>query len=263
MGILSGKTALVTGGSRGIGRGIAERLGRDGALVAVHYGSNEAAAEETVAGIVAGGGRAFAVGAELGVDGDVEKLVAGLDAGLGTAPGARRESAEEWALDILVHNAGLNFMGRPIEVLTPEEFDRMIAVNVKAPFFLTQALLPRMREGGRIINISSVSTRVASSGGSIGYPLTKGALDVFSRTLAKYLGPRGITVNAVGVGFTHTDMTADALADPAHWESTVSRTALGRVGRAADIADAVAFLASDDARWITGTKVDVSGGVSL
>ncbi|MFE7117367.1 SDR family NAD(P)-dependent oxidoreductase [Streptomyces sp. NPDC057654] len=259
MGNLSGKTALVTGGSRGIGRGIAERLGRDGALVAVHYGSNAAAAEETVASIVAKGGRAFAVGAELGVDGDVEKLVAGLDAGLG----AREETAEKPALDILVHNAGLNFMGRPIEVLTPEEFDRMVAVNVKAPFFLTQALLPRMREGGRIINISSVSTRVASSGGSIGYPLTKGALDVFSRTLAKHLGPRGITVNAVGVGFTHTDMTAGALADPAHRESTVSRTALGRVGQAADIADAVAFLASDDARWITGTKVDVSGGVGL
>ncbi|MEV0280805.1 SDR family oxidoreductase [Streptomyces sp. NPDC050610] len=252
---LSGKVALVTGGSRGIGRSIAERLARDGALVAVHYGSSEAAAEETTAGIAADGGQAFTVGAELGVSGDVEKLVAGLDEGLA----ARGESA----LDILVHNAGLNFMGRPIEVLTPEEFDRMVAVNVKAPFFLTQRLLPRMREGGRIINISSVSTRVASSGGSIGYPLTKGALDVFSRTLAKYLGPRGITVNAVGVGFTRTDMTADALADPAHLESTVGRTALGRVGRAADIADAVAFLASDDARWITGTKVDVSGGVNL
>jgi NAD(P)-dependent dehydrogenase (short-subunit alcohol dehydrogenase family) len=104
---------------------------------------------------------------------------------------------------------------------------------------------------------------VASSGGSIGYPLTKGALDVFSRTLAKYLGPRGITVNAVEVGFTHTDMTAGALADPAHVERNIGLTALGRIGEVPDIADAVAFLASDDARWITGTKIDVTGGVNL
>jgi 3-oxoacyl-[acyl-carrier protein] reductase len=255
MGKLSGKVALVTGSSRGIGRGIAERLARDGALVAVHYGSNEAAAKETAATITEAGGRAFLVGAELGVPGDADTLAAGLEAGLrahGTA-----------TLDILVHNAGINYMGRPIEVLTPEEFDRMIAVNVKAPFFLTQRLLPRLRDGGRIINISSVSTRVASSGGSIGYPLTKGALDVFSHALAKYLGPRGITVNAVGVGYTQTDMTADALADPAHVRRNISLTALGRLGQVPDIADAVAFLASDDARWITGTKIDVAGGVNL
>ncbi|MEV7598197.1 SDR family NAD(P)-dependent oxidoreductase [Kitasatospora sp. NPDC089797] len=166
LGKLDGRTALVTGSSRGIGRGIAERLARDGALVAVHYGSNRSAAEDTAAAVTAAGGRAFTVGAELGVPGDVDTLAAGLEAGL-------REHGEE-ALDILVHNAGLTIMGRPIEVLTPEEFDRMIAVNVKAPFFLTQRLLPRLRDGGRIINISSVSTRTASAHG-IGYPLTKGA----------------------------------------------------------------------------------------
>ncbi|WP_031465859.1 SDR family NAD(P)-dependent oxidoreductase [Sciscionella sediminilitoris] len=255
MGNLSGKIALVTGSSRGIGRGIAERLARDGALVGVHYGNNEAAAKETAALISAAGGRAFIVGAELGVPGDMDTLMAGLVAGL--------EAHGESAIDILVHNAGLNFMGRSIEVLTPEEFDRMIAVNVRAPFFLTQRLLPRLREGGRIINISSVSTRVASSGDSIGYPLSKGALDVFSHALAKYLGPRRITVNAVGVGYTDTDMTAEVLADPAHVERNIGRTALGRIGQVPDIADAVAFLASDEARWITGTKLDVSGGVGL
>ncbi|GHE09559.1 hypothetical protein GCM10010339_62260 [Streptomyces alanosinicus] len=138
----------------------------------------------------------------------------------------------------------------------------MIAVNIKAPFFLTQRLLPRLRDGGRIINISSVSTRVASSHG-IGYPLTKGALEVFSHTLAKHLGPRGITVNSVAVGFTHTDMTAEVLADPANLDRNISLTALGRIGQARDIADAVAFLASDGARWITGTRIDVSGGVNL
>jgi NAD(P)-dependent dehydrogenase (short-subunit alcohol dehydrogenase family) len=255
MGNLDGKVALVTGSSRGIGRGIATRLARDGALVAVHYGGNRAAAEQTAATITEAGGRAFLVGAELGVPHDVDTLLAGLEAGL--------RAHGESTIDILVHNAGLNFMGRPIEVLTPEEFDKMVAVNIKAPFFLTQRLLPQLRDGGRIINISSVSTRVASSGGSIGYPLTKGALDVFSRTLAKYLGPRGITVNAVAVGYTHTDMTAGALADPGHLERNISVTALGRIGQVPDIADAVAFLASDDARWITGTKIDVTGGVNL
>lgn len=251
---LSGKVALVTGSSRGIGRGIAERLARDGALVAVHYGSNGTAAEETAAAIAEAGGRAFTVGAELGVPGDVDTLMTGLETGL--------RAHGESTLDILVHNAGLNFMGRPIEVLTPEEFDQMVAVNVKAPFFLTQRLLPRLRDGGRIVNISSVSTRLASDHG-IGYPLTKGALDVFSHTLAKHLGPRGITVNSVVVGFTRTDMTAQVLSDPATLERNVSRTALGRIGQVRDIADAVAFLASDDARWITGTKVDVTGGVNL
>ncbi|WP_275467083.1 SDR family NAD(P)-dependent oxidoreductase [Streptomyces noursei] len=254
MGNLSGKVALVTGSSRGIGRGIAERLARDGALVAVHYGRNEAAATETAAAISEAGGRAFVVGAELGVPGDVDTLVAGLEAGL--------HAHGEAALDILVHNAGINFMGRPIEVLTPEEFDQMVAVNVKAPFFLTQRLLPRLRDGGRIINISSVSTRIASAHG-IGYPLTKGALEVFSQTLAKYLGPRRITVNAVSVGFTQTDMTAEVLADPANQERNIGLTALGRIGQVRDIADAVAFLASDDARWVTGTKLDVTGGVNL
>ncbi|WP_069885145.1 SDR family oxidoreductase [Streptomyces luteocolor] len=253
-GSLHGKVALVTGSSRGIGRGIAERLARDGALVAVHYGSNEAAAEETTAAIARAGGRSFLVGAELGVPGDVDTLTAGLESGL--------RAHGESAIGILVHNAGLNLMGRSIEVLTPEEFDRMVAVNVKAPFFLTQRLLPRLRDGGRIITISSVSTRVASAHG-IGYPLTKGALDVFSRTLAKYLGPREITVNSVVVGFTRTDMTAEVLDDPVNLERNIGLTALGRIGRVPDIADAVAFLASDDARWITGTKLDATGGVNL
>lgn len=254
MGTLDGKIALVTGGSRGIGRGIAERLARDGALVAVHYGRNKAAAQQTAAAIAAAGGRACIVGAELGVPGDVETLANGLDAAL--------NAQGEWGIDILVHNAGCYVMGRPIEILAVEEFDRMIAVNVRAPVFLTQRLLPRLRAGGRIINISSVVARLASVPG-IGYALTKGALDVFSHTLAKHLGPQGITVNSVAVGYTRTDMTADALADPANEARTIGLTALGRIGRVPDIAGAVAFLASEDARWITGATIDVTGGVGL
>ncbi|MFG1796751.1 SDR family oxidoreductase [Nocardia sp. NPDC049149] len=254
MGNLDGKVALVTGGSRGIGRGIAERLARDGALVAVHYGSNEPAAQQTAAAIAEAGGRAFIVGAELGVPGDVETLADGLAAEL--------NAHGEWGIDILVHNAGHYVMERPIEILAAEEFDRMIAVNLKAPVFLTQRLLPRLRDGGRIINISSVVARLATVPG-IGYALTKGALDVFSHTLAKHLGPQAITVNSVAVGYTHTDMTADALADPANMARTIGLTALGRIGQVPDIADAVAFLAAEDARWITGATIDVTGGVGL
>ncbi|MFF1788980.1 SDR family oxidoreductase [Kitasatospora sp. NPDC058243] len=251
---LGGKVALVTGAGRGIGRGIAERPARDGALVAVHYGSNEAAAKESATAIAGAGGRAFTVDAELGVPGDVDTLMAGPAAGL--------RAHGEAAIDILVHNAGFNLMGRPIEVLTPEEFDEMVAVNVKAPLFLTQRVLPRLRDSGRIINISSVSTRVACAHG-IGRPLTKGAPEVFGHTLAKYLGPRNITVNSVVAGLTRTDMTADVLADPANLERNPALTALGRIGQVPDIADAVAFLASDDARWTTDTKIDVTGGVNL
>ncbi|MFD7590366.1 SDR family oxidoreductase [Kitasatospora sp. NPDC059811] len=218
---LGGKVALVTGTSRGIGRGIAERPARDGALAAVHYGSNEAAAKESATAIAGAGGRAFTVDAELGVPGDVDTLMAGPAAGL--------RAHGEAAIDILVHNAGFNLMGRPIEVLTPEEFDEMVAVNVKAPLFLTQRVLPRLRDSGRIINISS----------------------------------RNITVNSVVAGLTRTDMTADVLADPANLERNPALTALGRIGQVPDIADAVAFLASDDARWTTDTKIDVTGGVNL
>ncbi|MFD4537529.1 SDR family oxidoreductase [Kitasatospora sp. NPDC058397] len=218
---LDGKVALVTGAGRGIGRGIAERPARDGALVAVHYGSNEAAAKESATAIAGAGGRAFTVDAELGVPGDVDTLMAGPAAGL--------RAHGEAAIGILVHNAGLNLMGRPIEVLTPEEFDEMVAVNVKAPLFLTQRVLPRLRDSGRIINISS----------------------------------RNITVNSVVAGLTRTDMTADVLADPANLERNPALTALGRIGQVPDIADAVAFLASDDARWTTDTKIDVTGGVNL
>src|SRR5262245_8978185 len=149
---LTGRTALVTGASRGIGRAIAERLARDGALVAVHYGSQEAAAKDVVAGIAAAGGRAFPVRAELGVPGDVDQRFEALDAGL-------REHGAGPELDILVNNAAIGLPGTVDEV-APDDFERVFAVNVRAPFFLVQRALPRLRDGGRIVNISSGVTRI-------------------------------------------------------------------------------------------------------
>ncbi|MGW6916159.1 SDR family oxidoreductase [Kitasatospora sp. NPDC054939] len=252
MGTLAGRTALVTGGSRGIGRGIAERLGRDGALVAVHYGSNAGAAEETVGAIRAAGGRAFAVGAELGVPGDAEALWAAFD------EGAERHGTR--GLDILVNNAGIGMTGRIHEV-ADADFDRVFAVNAKAPFFVVQHGLPRLRDGGRIVNVSSGVTRVAFPT-AVSYAMTKGALNTLTLTLAEELGPRGITVNAVSPGIVETDINP-WLADPAARSRAAGYAALGRVGAPGDVADVVAFLASDDARWVTGQNLDASGGSNL
>jgi 3-oxoacyl-[acyl-carrier protein] reductase len=247
---LTGRTALVTGASRGIGRSIAERLAADGALVAVHYGSNEAAARETVGAIQDAGGRAFAVRAELGVPGDVDTLVAGLQEGL-----AGR------ALDVLVNNAGMTGYAATIEDATAEDFDRMFAVNVRAPLFLIQRALPLMRDGGRIVNISSGVTWFATP--EIVYGMTKGALNVLTRSLAHTHGSRGITVNSVSPGITETDMNGWLSASPDAARQVAGMIALGRHGQPADIADAVAFFASDDGRWVTGQTLEVNGGLFL
>ncbi|MFE0255803.1 SDR family oxidoreductase [Streptomyces sp. NPDC059010] len=271
---LTDKIALVTGAGRGIGRGIAERLARDGALVGVHYGHSAAAALEVVAEIRKNGGRAFPVWAELGVPGDADAVFAAFDAGLrehaeaeteaGTAAAAVVEAAfggRLGSLDILVNNAGVSGSG-PIGEAVPEIFDRMIAVNAKAPFFLTQRALPRMRDGGRIINISSLASRRAFPE-SVAYAMSKGALDTMTRCLAKELGGRGITVNTVGPGFIETDMNARRRKTPEAAAALARRSLFNRIGRPSDVADVVAFLASDDSRWITGQYLDVSGGTDM
>jgi 3-oxoacyl-[acyl-carrier protein] reductase len=247
---LTGKTALVTGASRGIGRAIALRLAADGALVAVHYGSNEAAAKETIAAIEQATGETFAVRAELGVDGDVDALFRGLEEGLAGRP-----------LDILVNNAAIVDYSATVEQATPEAFDRLFAINVRAPLFITQRALPLMVDGGRIVNISSGVTWFATA--DIVYSMTKGALNVFGRSLAQTLGARGITVNTVSPGVTATDMNSWLQEDPESPARIAAITALGRVGQADDIADAVAFFASDDARWVTGQTLEVNGGLFL
>ncbi|CAL9440967.1 SDR family oxidoreductase [Streptomyces sp. Tu 3180] len=247
MGVLTGRTALVTGASRGIGRGIAERLGRDGARVAVHYGRNEAAAKETVAAIEAAGGSAFAIGVVLGVPGDAEALWEEFD-----------RHAD--GLDVLVNNAGIG-TSRPIEEIREEEYDALFAVNVKAPFFIVKHGMTRLRDEGRIINVSSGLARTAAMPGNVAYAMTKGALDVLSRDLSKILGRRGIRVNSVAPGLIDTDNTAPFLhgtEDGWAWAEEIS--ALGKVGTPAEVADVVAFLASDAGRWVTGSWVDATGG---
>jgi len=247
---LAGKTALVTGASRGIGRAIALRLARDGARVGVHYGGNAEAAERTVKAITEGGGEAFAVQTRLGVPGDAEALWAAFD-----------EHAD--GLDILVNNAGILGGRIPFAEVTEATYDEVFAVNTKAPFFIVQRGLSRLRDGGRIINISTRFTHGARIPELTAYAMSKAALDSLTATLAKELGPRGITVNAVGPGSTNTDMNAARLATEEGRAAIAAFSPLNRVAQPEDIADIVAFLASDDARWVTGHWIDASGGSML
>ncbi len=199
MGALTGKTALVTGGSRGIGRAVAERLARDGARVAVHYGRDEAAAKDAVATIEAAGGSASALRAELGAPGDAEALWEAFD--------ARADG-----LDILVSNAGITGTRAGIAGTGRAEFEQIFAVNVTAVFFVVQHGLGRLRDGGRIINVSTGLTRRAGvMPDVVAYTMSKGALDQLTTALARELGPRGITVNGVAPGVVDTDMNASWL----------------------------------------------------
>ncbi|WP_194815862.1 SDR family oxidoreductase [Nocardia sp. XZ_19_385] len=250
MGALTGKTALVTGGSRGIGRAIAERLGRDGARVAVHYNGNEEAAKETVAAIEKAGGSAFAISAELGVPGDAAALWTAFD-------------AHADGLDILVNNAGIDGVREPLSDTEEADFDRVFAVNTKAPFFVTKLGLDRLRDGGRIVNISTGLTQGARMPELIAYTMTKGAIDSFTQILAKEAGARGITVNAVAPGVIDTDMNAGWLRNPEAEAQVSGLSPLNRVGQPADVADIVGFLASDDSRWVTGQWIDATGGALL
>lgn len=251
-GRLNGKTALVTGSSRGMGRATAVRLAAEGALVAVHYTSNESAAEDVVSSIEKDGGRAFTVKAELGVAGDVHELFLGLEKGL-------RERTGGTGLDILVNNAGV-MGGVKAEDTTPEVFDRLFAVNAKAPFFLIQRALKNMPDGGRIINISSGLTHFANPD-EIAYAMTKGAVEQLALHFAKLLGPRNITINSVAPGITRNGNPVFDI--PEAVEAMAGLSAFNRVGEPDDVADVVAFLATDEARWITGSFVDATGGTLL
>ncbi|THA47721.1 SDR family NAD(P)-dependent oxidoreductase [Streptomyces sp. A1136] len=250
MGVLTGKTALVTGGSRGIGRAVALRLAADGARVVVHYGGDEEAAKETVTRIEEAGGRAFAVRARFGEPGAVDRLFDEMLAGL-----------DGHGLDILVNNAGIS-SGSSVSEVTPDEWERLLAVNVTAPFFVIQRALPLLKDGSRIVNMGSTASRFAVST-QVGYTVTKAALESLAPSLANELGRRGITVNTVAPGAIRTDLTAGYTAIPEVVAGLEAITALGRLGEPEDVADVVGFLAGPGGRWITGRTIDVSGGTYL
>src|SRR6266851_4312533 len=245
---LSGRTALVTGASRGIGRATALALAKAGAQVIVHYSSSEKEAEAVVDEIHKADGRAEKVAGDMRAPNGphaLAKLVRGI-------VGSR--------LDILVANAGIA-KAASIEDTTVEDFDALFAVNVRAPFFLVQQLLPVMGKGGSIVFLSSLAAR-ASVGALLAYGATKGAVTTLVTHFASALGERGIRVNAVAPGVVETDMSNFAKTEVGR-NLTLGMQALKRIAQPDDIGGVVAFLASDEARWITGDTVRVDGGSKL
>ncbi|WP_334077607.1 SDR family oxidoreductase [Paenibacillus sanfengchensis] len=254
MGTLFKKVAIVTGGSRGIGRAIAQRFGREGATVAVHYSTSQGAAEEVVEEIHHSGGAAFAVGADLGTLEGIQTLFGAVEQELITRFGTK-------GIDILVNNAGTGLIA-DIEDTKEEDFDSLMSLNVKAPFFMIQQALPHLRNDGRIIQISSAVTRI-SLPAIPAYSMSKAAINGLTLSLANQLGPRGITINSIAPGFVATDMNAAMLRDPESRQFGASFSIFGRWGEPKDIADIAAFLASSEGGWITGQVIDASGGSHL
>ncbi|MDT8838409.1 SDR family oxidoreductase [Paraburkholderia fungorum] len=245
---LNGKTALVTGASRGIGRATALALATAGARVLVHFGSDEQAANSVVETIRAAGGLADKVAADLSIANGPHELARQVR----TLVGDR--------LDILVANAGIS-KNAPIDETTVEDFDRLFAVNVRAPYFLVQQLLPVLGEGSSVVLLSSLAARSAV-GNLSAYAATKGAIDTLVTHFAALLGERGIRVNAIAPGVVETDMSNFARTDAGR-EFTLGLQALKRVAQPDDIASAALFLASDAARWVTGDTLRVDGGSKL
>jgi len=253
---LTGRTALVTGAGRNIGRAIALRLAHDGADVAVHYNTSVAQAAEVVRTIEGAGGRAFAIAAELATLAGIERFAESLKGTL-----AERGAS---GLDILVNNAAVIAEGGDtIAAATESSFDRIVAINLKTAFFLTQLLSPLLKDGGRVVNLSSRPSEVAFPSGIV-YAMTKAALNSLTKSTAKEFGPRGITVNAVGPGVIETDRTVPRMLVTQEARAAIAATtALKRIGLVDDVADTVAFLVSDDARWLTGAYIEVAGGAGI
>ena len=255
MSTLLNKTALVTGASRGIGRATAFALAQAGARVLVHYGRSTQDAESLVSAIRSQSGRADAIRADLG-----------------TAEGATLLAKEVRSivgdrLDVLVLNAGISKAARLADY-TVEDFDNLFATNVRSPFFLVQQLLPLLGDGSNIIVTSSIGSHTvvgqpgAENPSILAYASTKGALETLVKNWAAILGPQGIRVNAVAPGVIDTDMSNFTKTEAGR-ELTLAMQALKRMGKPEDVADVVAFLASDKARWITGASIPVDGGSKL
>ena len=252
---LKSKTALVTGASRGIGRATALALSGAGARVLVHYGRSTQDAKSLVAEIQTNGGRADAISADLGTPDGASLLAKQVR----TIVGNR--------LDVLVLNAGISKAAR-IADYNVEDFDSLFATNVRGPFFLVQQLLPVLGEGSSIVAISSLGARLVvgkpglETPSILAYASTKGALETLVKNWAAILGPRGIRVNAVAPGVIDTDMSNFTKTEAGR-EVALGMQALKRLGKPEDVADVVAFLASDAARWITGASIPVDGGSKL
>ncbi len=249
------KIALVTGGNRGLGKEMARSLAAQGTDVVITYRSNAAEADAVVAELQAQGGRALALPLDLNDLSSYAAFVTDLTARL----------QQDWqadGIDYLVQNAGIGG-NVTIANATEAQFDEMLNVHFKGVYFLTQRLLPHLRDGGSIVTVSSGTTRFVNPGYSI-YASMKGALEVFTRYLAKELGPRGIRANVVAPGPIETDFNNAAIrSNPELSARLGSMTALGRVGQADDIGGVVAFLCSDAARWVNGQRIEASGGINL
>lgn len=238
---LNGKVAIVTGSSSGIGRAIAERFAHDGAIVVVNYHASEDRAKQVVMGILAKGGKAMAVQADVSLIAEGRRLVADTLKQLGR-------------LDILVNNAG-HFLPKPLAETTETEFDRIVALHAKGPYFLMQEAASVLKDGGRIVNISTAGTHM-NFPGATAHLGSKAALEQFTRGLALELAPRGITVNAVSPGITDTGVLTD------HYKHMgMERSPFRRLGTPKDIADVVAFIVSEEARWLTGQNIHADGGL--
>lgn len=249
------KIALVTGGSRGLGKNAALALAQQGMAVVITYNSNNVAASEVVDAIAATGGEAAAIQLDVG---QTTRFTTFAE----TLRNTLRTRWDRDQFDVLLNNAGFGVHAGVAET-TEEAFDALLGVHFKGVFFLTQALLPMLADGGRIINISTGLTRFALPGYAA-YAAMKGAVEVFTRYLAKELGPRGIAANIVAPGAIETDFGGGAVRDNAQVNAFVaSQTALGRAGMPEDIGGVIAFLCSPQGRWVNGQRLEVSGGMFL
>ncbi len=244
---LTGKVAVVTGASKGIGAAIALHLAAEGAAVVVNYASSKAGAERVVAEITGKGGRAVAVQADVAKQGDVRRLFAETKKAFGR-------------LDVLVNNAGV-YEFAPLENVTPEHFHKQFDLNVLGLILATQEAVKHFGpEGGAVVNISSVVATSAPPNGSV-YSATKAAVDAVTRSLAKELGPRQIRVNAINPGMVETEgLHAAGFSEGDFRKQIEAQTPLGRIGKPQDIGPAAVFLASGDAGWITGETLHIGGG---